>query len=322
MARSRALEYRGMGSFPRARALGDGPPGARARRLSPVDVTTSPATRAPFRVPRPLQLVAAYRGDAHLGRGDVLLGLELHDRPWRRVAYRSSDAAAVSCAWCGAELAATPGQRFCSKRCRQTAYRVRKRAGVVGAGVDDTLALLPAASPGAGTFAYADPPYPGLARKYYRHESSYAGEVDHAALIASLRSQRLTGWALSTSPGALALVLPLCPAGARVCAWVKPNGVSSRTWGIHNAWEVVIVAGGRPRRPGVRDWLSAKPARGHGSLMGRKPLAFCAWLFDLLGMQPGDELLDLFPGTGVVTRAWRELSSYPRPRATALKLAQ
>jgi len=25
-------------------------------------------------------------------------------------------------------------------------------------------------------------------------------------------------------------------------------------------------------------------------------------------MQPGDELVDLFPGTGVVTRAWAELS--------------
>ncbi len=43
--------------------------------------------------------------------------------------------------------------------------------------------------------------------------------------------------------------------------------------------------------------------------MGRKPVAFCAWLFDLLGMVPGDELVDLFPGTGAVTRAWRELSS-------------
>jgi hypothetical protein len=42
--------------------------------------------------------------------------------------------------------------------------------------------------------------------------------------------------------------------------------------------------------------------------MGRKPLAFCAFLFEQLGMLPGDELADLFPGTGIVSRAWAELS--------------
>lgn len=38
--------------------------------------------------------------------------------------------------------------------------------------------------------------------------------------------------------------------------------------------------------------------------MGRKSLRFCAWLFRVLGMRAGDELHDLFPGTGVVGRAW------------------
>lgn len=118
------------------------------------------------------------------------------------------------------------------------------------------------------------------------------------------------GWALSTSARALGDILSLCPRGdVRVAAWVKPHGVSSRTCGIHNVWEPVIVAGGRQRPPGVPDGLVALPARGGGELPGRKPLAFCAWLFRLLGMAPGDELEDLFPGTGVVGRAWRELSS-------------
>lgn len=35
-------------------------------------------------------------------------------------------------------------------------------------------------------FAYADPPYPGQAAKHYRDHPDYAGEVDHAAPIASL----------------------------------------------------------------------------------------------------------------------------------------
>jgi hypothetical protein len=37
-------------------------------------------------------------------------------------------------------------------------------------------------------------------------------------------------------------------------------------------------------------------------LTGAKPAAFVSWLHVLLGWQPGDELVDLFPGTGVVGR--------------------
>lgn len=155
-------------------------------------------------------------------------------------------------------------------------------------------------------FAYADPPYPGLARKYYQHEPTYAGEVDHPALIASLEYS-YDGWALSTSARALRQLLPLCPDGVRVCAWVKPKGASPRTFGLHSSWEAVLVKPGRAQRPGVRDWLMAHAARGGGTLPGRKPVAFCAWLFHALGARPGDELADLFPGTGIVGRAWREL---------------
>lgn len=222
-------------------------------------------------------------------------------------------AAGATCRWCGASLE-TSATRWCSKKCRQTAFRFRKRAGVVGAGLDDAIAPRSAT---AGIFAYADPPYLGLSKKYYQDEPTYAGEVDQAALIASLRSDAtLTGWALSASSGSLATLLPLCPRGARVCAWVKPIGVSAQTWGSHSTWEAVIVVGGRPTRPGIRDWLRAMPARGGGSLIGRKPIAFCAWLFDLLGMRPGDEFRDLFPGSGIVSRAWHELATVARPRAT------
>lgn len=34
--------------------------------------------------------------------------------------------------------------------------------------------------------AYADPPYPGLASRYYRREPNFAGEVNHEELIAQL----------------------------------------------------------------------------------------------------------------------------------------
>lgn len=88
----------------------------------------------------------------------------------------------------------------------------------------------------------------------------------------------------------------------------KPIGASGDTFGIHNAWEPLIVVPGRALRPGKRDWLSAQPARKGGSdLIGRKPEAFCVWMFELLGMLPGDQLDDLFPGSGIVTRAWAEI---------------
>lgn len=155
--------------------------------------------------------------------------------------------------------------------------------------------------------AYADPPYPTLARRYYRLETSYRGEVDHAALVRRLLLEYPEGWALSTSAKALRFVLPLCPASARVCSWVKPNGIPPRTRGPHSRWEALIVWGGRADRA-VRDTLVASPARGGGKLKGRKPLAFVRWMFALLGLRPGDELDDLFPGTGIVGRAWREVS--------------
>lgn len=202
--------------------------------------------------------------------------------------------AARACAWCGGPV----GRRrrdaeFCSQRCRQAAFRTRRRS----TSRSDASPLEPV------TFAYADPPYPGKARKCYGRE-----EVDHVALIASLMSGGYAGWALSTSARALRAILPLCPPDARVCPWTKPLNPDPRAFGPTNRWEPVIVVGGRIGRMAVRDWLNAAPARGGGDLIGRKPLAFCAWLWDLFNAQPGDQLVDLFPGTGVVTRAWRELS--------------
>lgn len=226
------------------------------------------------------------------------------------------------CEWCR-EAPARPGGRFCSKRCRQTAYRVRKRAGLVGVADGHRVVAQDLVDTRPMRFAYADPPYPGRARKWYGREDTYGGEVDHAKLIYGLEERRhadrgrawprdrspLDGWALSTSVDALQALLPLCPASTRVCAWVKPIGASTRTRGLHNTWEPLLVVGGRQRPPGRRDWLLAQPARHHGELAGRKPVAFCAWLFDCLGMIAGDELEDLFPGTGIVSRCWGEVSS-------------
>lgn len=199
------------------------------------------------------------------------------------------------CGWCPNLVLATRRDAvFCSQRCRQWAFRARKRQNVT---ILEGRRL---------KIAYADPPYPGFAKKLYCDQPSFAGEVDHKDLVLSL-SAGYDGWALSTSARALGDILPLCPPQARVCCWVKPIGASPLSFGIHNTWEPVIVVPGRRQRPGKRDWLAAQPARRGGDLPGRKPIAFCMWIFGLLGMQPGDEFTDLFPGTGIVTRAWREV---------------
>lgn len=214
------------------------------------------------------------------------------------------------CSWCNLPFMVTAGHaRFCSVRCRQAAFRLRTRAGAPSPEAPSDAPAAPApATRAPGRFAYADPPYPGRASRYYCDQPEYAGEVDHASLVASLERGDYLGWALSTASDSLRHVLPLCPTHARVCAWVKPIGASVRTNGLHSTWEPLIVVRGRQVPPGKRDWLLAQPARGGGSLPGRKPLAFCAWLFACLGMEPGDELVDLFPGSGVVSTSWREIS--------------
>lgn len=157
---------------------------------------------------------------------------------------------------------------------------------------------------------YADPPYPGQAKLYREHED-YAGEVDHAALISQLGAE-YDGWLLHTSSTALPYVLSLLEkpqVGFRVMAWVKPFAAFKRNVSVAYAWEPVIVKAAR--KPVVRkdmgftyrDWLAESITLQRG-LTGAKPEKVCHWLFECLGAEPHDELHDLFPGTGAVTRAW------------------
>lgn len=73
--------------------------------------------------------------------------------------------------------------------------------------------------------------------------------------------------------------------------------------------------------------LSAQPGRktangrlGAG-LAGAKPDEFCYWLFELLNMQPKDEFVDLFPGTGRVSRAWENWQKAKVPLFAVLNTA-
>lgn len=209
------------------------------------------------------------------------------------------------CDWCSAPLPpdARAEMRFDKLSCRQAAFRARK------------LFETERANRKPKRMAYADPPYPNLQKQRYPACAwGGNGNVDHKHLI-QVQLAAYDGWALSTSVKALRDVWALCPPGALMCPWVKPIGVPARSFGLHNSWEPLIVLPGRRLRPGKRDFLSAQPARhgrlrveDGGDLVGRKPLAFCAWVFELLGMLPGDTFDDIFPGTGIVRTSWEEVS--------------
>jgi hypothetical protein len=129
------------------------------------------------------------------------------------------------------------------------------------------------------------------------------------------RLETFDAWALSLSSTSLQEVLPLCPDSVRVGAWVKPFAIFKPGVNPAYAWEPVIFKLGRERsreQPTIRDWVRENVTIKRG-LAGTKPDAFCFWLFEMLNLRSGDELRDLFEGSGAVTRAFRRWVSLPKP---------
>jgi hypothetical protein len=151
-------------------------------------------------------------------------------------------------------------------------------------------------------FAYADPPYIGLAKKFYAKHHADAADYDqpetHKNLITQLCDEYPDGWLVCLQAPALAFYLSICPEDVRVGAWCK-TWHQIRPTTTQFAWEPVIWRGGRKdnkRSPMIRDWMSCPAARGQG-LRGSKPPEFNRWVLDLLNYREGDEIIDLFPGT-------------------------
>lgn len=111
------------------------------------------------------------------------------------------------------------------------------------------------------------------------------------------------GWAIATSPDGLGAYHPL-PKECRTMVWVKANAIPG-SHRIRNLWEPVIVyppSGRRSNRGGVGctpDVLTCPAPR--VGFMGAKPPEWTAWVLDALTYQPGDEVVDLFPGSNSVT---------------------
>jgi hypothetical protein len=162
---------------------------------------------------------------------------------------------------------------------------------------------------GALRIGYADPPYIGCAHLYKDHPD-YAGEVDHKELVERLQSQ-YDGWVLhaAATPRSMAVLAPLVEAtGARWMGWVKGFAAYKRNVSVAYAWEPVIVKAARKpvvsKRLVMRDWVECPITLKRG-LTGAKPAKVCHWAFEMVGARPEDELVDLYPGTGAVTEAWR-----------------
>jgi hypothetical protein len=231
-----------------------------------------------------------------------------------RSAVVQPDASRRVCAWCTGPIPSRARRDAvcCSQRCRQARHRFTQTVG-------RAQSVAPGRHP--ARLAYADPPYPGNAR-LYRDHPDYAGEVDHAELIARLAGY--DGWALSTSATALPSVLALCPPGVRVAAWHRGERPTASRWPL-SAWEPVIYHPARPVDPST--WSTRRvDSLVHGvsamttlpgRVVGAKPAAFCTWIFGLLGAQPGDALDDLYPGSGAVTRAWAVFTDQPNPSPVA-----
>lgn len=163
-------------------------------------------------------------------------------------------------------------------------------------------------------FAYADPPYPGNARRWYADHPDYAGEVDHAELVGNLCRDYPDGWAMSTGGPSLRFVLGLCPDDVRVAVWHRVNAGPPRRkqgWWWWD-WEPVIVRGGRPGP--VRTVFASGLNGRQGRFPGGKPPGFTRWMLRLLGAEIEDTIDDLFPGSGSVGReieAWRKQPVLP-----------
>ncbi len=169
-------------------------------------------------------------------------------------------------------------------------------------------------------FAYADPPYIGQAKKHYSHDPRCA-EVDHEALIEKLMDEFPDGWALSASSPSLKIIIPMCPAGFRIAVWCKSFCCFKKNVRPAYAWEPVIFYGGRNPTKGHKALIPEKngkqttpkdfilePITLRKGLVGAKPEKVCRWILDLLNFQFGDEVVDLYPGTGIMGKVVASLN--------------
>jgi hypothetical protein len=180
----------------------------------------------------------------------------------------------------------------------------------------------------------ADPPYLGRAVRWYGvggcGDGRGIGQADnhpdahiwddpetHKQLVRDLERD-YDGWAVAMSVHSLSTYLDVVETesrnGIRVCVWHKPAAVTSGNR-IINGWEPVLIRVPKDRKgyksglARTTDVLTVNPLR--SGFIGAKPTEWTNWVLDLLGYRDGDEVTDLFPGSGAVTNALTQLRLFP-----------
>jgi hypothetical protein len=234
--------------------------------------------------------VCVMRGSFGAGVHFGAMRLTPKRRKTATVVGKATDAAGSrgSCAWCGTPLTTVRG-RFCSRKCRQNAFRLRRREGAID--LVDQVEKEPMTSRRQPLrFAYLD-------------------LVAHGARVPASLGRDLRGfdgWAISASPAALRELLGRFGGrrdgrAVHVCAWCLPTTTAPDDVALRPSWEALIVRSPRKAR-GVTDSLFAGGRRADEPT-DRRPVAFGAWVIAVLGLLPGDQLV----ADGLVARAWREL---------------
>lgn len=176
--------------------------------------------------------------------------------------------------------------------------------------------------------AYLDPVYPGHGADYSKpgtpefHPDAMRWDDpnEHVALMEQAERDFPDGWALSTNEAGVRAFFHRAPARARLAPWVTTSTGAIKMFRVAFCWEAVIYStpfvtrSQAPGRPAQLNWIAAGKGHNHNPelasapFLGAKPRRFCFWLFRLLGLggHPDDVLVDMFPGSGAVTRAWDE----------------
>ena len=148
-----------------------------------------------------------------------------------------------------------------------------------------------------------------LAAEYHPDAHEWDDPVKHIALMVTMDDE-YDGWAMAASGKTLAPLLGFADKlGARLAIWHVTNAIPDGNR-VSTRWEAVILRQPDARRAygtghAIGDVLSAPhPMSG---FVGAKPAVWTRWVLDMLGYQPGDEVDDLFPGSGAVARAMEVL---------------
>lgn len=177
--------------------------------------------------------------------------------------------------------------------------------------------------------AIADPPYLGRAVRWYGENGCGDGygknQADnhpeaaiwdqpetHKKLVKDLFNE-FEGFAIAMTVHSLSTYLEVAETdsrnGVRIGVWHKPSAYPSGSR-IGNYWEPVlfyIPKDRRGRKSGapVKDIFTCPPLR--SNFVGAKPPEWTHWVLSVLGYQDGDEVVDLYEGSGAVSNAIERL---------------